>query len=421
LLRFSIDLTKEFHIEQLRIALLNHILAKQTKQDLLIRLDDSGNEKNIDEREVSETLALFGIDYTRIVAVSENIKYHTGMGMKLLLDKKAFNCFCSDEALETDKQKAKEKGEPYSYSGFCETISDETKFQCNAPFVVRIKKPDHNIQFTDLLKGELEYNPNKVDSFVILTHDKTPTDNFASAVDDMLYDISTVIKEENEVDNTPKQIHVRETLGYDKQINYIHLPMIEYKETPQSVKELVDMGYLPIAIANYLIFLGYKTPCEIFTIEEALQWFELSNISQESPLFDLEKLNHINREYMKTLDNIRFSKIVGFADEDIGKLAKLYIKECNTTKEIKEKIDTIFSKKTPLDEFQKEYEMIQKCLENAPFIKEFEEFKKYITEKTGLSDEKLFVALNFILTGTTNTKNLKLIYPLIRNYLGEII
>ncbi len=425
MLRFASSPTGDMHISNLRIALLNYIASKQLNVELLIRIDDINKEQNIEgkDKEILEILALFNIDYTRVVYQSENIKYHTQMAMKLLLDKKAFNCFCSDESLEKDRQKAEQEGKPYEYSGFCETISDETKFNCNAPFVVRLKKPEHAIKFHDFLKSDCSYEPFEVDSFVILKHDKSPTYNFASSIDDMLYDVSMVIQEEEQLCNTPKQIHVRDSLGYDKEVQYAHIPTITnlVTENFSSVKHLVDDGYLPIAIANYLILLGYETPKEIFTIEEALEWFDINNISKEPVEFDINKLNFINNEHLKTMDELRLSKILGYADQDIGKLGKIYLEECNTIKEIKSKIDAIFSKKENLEDSKEEYKTIKECLINAPFIEDFNELTKYITKKTMLTEEQLMVPLYYTLTGVKNGPNLSKIYPLIKNYLGEII
>ena len=417
MLRFAQSPTKDLDISNLRIALLNHIFAKQIKQELLIRIDDTNKEENIEgkDKEIIKLLDLFGIDYSRVVLQSENIKYHTGMGMKLLLDKKAFNCFCSDEALQKDKQEAKKQNKPYSYSGFCQTISDETKFNCNAPFVVRIQKPKTTIPFKDSLQGDIEFQPNEVDSFVILKHDKSPTYNFASAVDDMLYDISTLIRSENFLIDTSKQIHLRQSLGYDKKIEYYHIPNIK---NSVSVQSLIDKGYLPVAIANYLVTLGIPTKKDIFTIEEACEWIDIKKLSTKPSTFDINKLNLINKEHLQIIDNMRLSKIIGYADEDIGKLAKLYLSECNTTQEIKNKIDTIFNKKEPLEEFQRELKIIEECLSNAPFINHFNELQKYIKDKTGLNDETL---LRVALTGAKTGPNLSEIYPLIKNYIGEII
>lgn len=432
MLRFAPSPTGDMHIGSLRVALFNHILSKQLNEELLIRIDDADKEKNIEgkDKEILETLSLFSIGYTRVVNQSDNVKYHTQMAMKLLLDNKAFNCFCSDEALEQDREKAKLEKKPYSYSGFCETISDEAKFNCNAPFVVRLKKPSSNIQFTDVIKGEFTYEPDDVDSVIILNKDKSPTSIFAGSVDDMLYDISTIIREENQLVNTPKQIHIRESLGYDKQMKYIHLPLLLNSESENvlsinddyySVDYLIKEGYLPVAIANYLILLGYDHPKEIFDIEEAIEWFDIDKVSKSSVIFDINKLNYINQEHMKMLENMRFSKILGFADEDIGELGKLYIGECSTIKEIKEKIQAIFSEKKTLNNFQEEFKLLKECLQKAPFIEEFVQLQKYITDNTGLKGEKLSISLSYALTGTKNEKKLSEIYPLIRNYLGELV
>ena len=432
MLRFAPSPTGDMHIGNLRVALFNHILSKQLNEELLIRIEDTDKKRNIEgkEKDILEILNLFSIDYTRVVYQSENIKYYTQMAMKLLLDKKAFNCFCSDEALEQDRLKAQEAKIPYRYSGFCTTISDETKMQCNAPFVVRIHKPEQNIKFTDLIKGEFDHEPFDVDSFVILRQDKSPTYNFACAVDDMLYNISTIVRDEDHLSNTPKQIHIRESLGYDKQINYIHLPIILNLETGKdmskkddslSVKWLIDEGYLPVAIANYLILLGYNTPVEVFTLEEAMEWFNIDKVSKAPAKFDITKLKFLNTEHLKMMDELRLSKILGYADKDIGSLAKIYIEECDTIKEIKEKLSTIFNPKNSLEDCEEEFKLLKECIKEAPYIDDFNELKKYITSKTGLEEKQLVMPLRFALTGAKSGPNLSDMYPLIKNYLGEIV
>jgi len=432
LLRFAPSPTGDMHIGNLRVALINHILSKQLNEELLIRIEDTDKKRNIDgkEKEILELLTLFSVNFTRVVHQSENLKYHSQMAMKLLLDKKAFNCFCSEEALEIDREKAKDAKQPYRYSGFCTTVSDETKFQCNAPFTVRLEKPKHNIQFTDAIKGEFDYKPFDVDSFMILRQDKTPMYNFACAIDDMLFDISTVIRGEDQLPNTPKQIHIRQELGYTKEIKYAHLPMILDMETGKkmskrdeasSVRWLVDEGYLPVAISNYIILLGYNPPTEIFTLEEAEEWFDINKISQASAKFDIAKLKFINREHIKVMDELRLSKILGYADKDIGTLAKIYIEECDTINEIKSKITALFGAKKSLEGFEEEFKTLKECMINAPYIDDLNDLKKYITEQTGLKDEKLFTPLRYALTGEISGPSISDVYPLIKNYLGEII
>ncbi len=422
-MRFAQNPEKNLTIGNLRIALFNFILSKQENEELLIRIDDVNKDKNSKEnkkeKELIELLNLFGIEYARVVAQSENIKYHTGMAMKLLLDKKAFNCFCSEEALEQDRQKAIKEGKPYSYSGFCETISDETKFHCNAPFVVRIKKPSSDIKFDLPFKGQITFTPSDIDSFTILNHDKTPTSDFASGVDDMLYDISTVIQDQDQFLDTARHLHIMHSLGYEKKINYIDLPKIKNRDV--TVQSLIDEGYLPSAIANYLVLLGFNAPNEIFTIEEAIKWFDIKNLSKDEVTFDKEKLNSINKKYLETLDDMRLSKILGYADTDIGKLAKVYLKDCNTINEIKEKIDMIFSQKGNFEEFTEEFNQLRDCLQNAPYFEDLKELQEYILKQTELQEPVLSKVLDFSITGSKEPQNLEDIYPYIKNYLGEII
>ena len=428
MLRFAPTPIGNMNISSLRVALFNYMVSKQKNEDLLIRIENFNKDKNINSKskEILEILNLFSITYKNIIYQSDNLKYHTQFAMQLLVDKKAFNCFCGENALANDKEEAKASNKPYKYSGFCENLSDEVTFACEAPFTVRLKKPSLNIKFTDTIKGDFDYKPFDIDSFVILRHDKTPTYNFACAIDDMLSDISIVIRDEYYLLNTPEQIHIRNSIGYDKKIQYIHLPVmlnlnINEKDEVLSVKWLIDEGYLPAAIANYLVLLGYNSPKEIFTIEEALKWFDISKISKSPAKFDINKLKFINKEHIKSMDELRLSKILGYSDKDIGSLAKVYIKECDTIKQLKEKIDTIFKSKTTLKDFQDEFDLLNTCIINAPYIKDFNEFKKYIIKETSIKENSLLIPLRFVLTGAISGPNLSEIYPLIRNYLGEIV
>jgi len=432
LLRFAPSPTGDMHIGNLRVALFNHILSTQLNEELLIRIEDTDQKRNIEgkEKDILEILNLFSINYSRVAHQSENIKYHTQMAMKLLLNKNAFNCFCSEAALDKDREEAKKENKPYRYSGFCTTISDETKFNCNAPFVVRLKKPEKSILFTDLVKGDFSYEPFDVDSFVILREDKSPTYNFACAIDDMLFDISTVVRGEDQLPNTPKQIHIRKSLGYNRDINYIHLPMIldfktgkkmSKRDESSSVKWLVDQGYLPVAIANYLILLGYNPPVEVFTMEEAMEWFDINKVSKAAAKFDITKLNFLNREHLKMMDELRLSKILGYADKDIGILAKLYIQECDTVKEIKSKVDALFNAKRSFEGFEEEYTLLKKCVQEAPYIEDLNKLKTYVHKETSIDKKKLVVLLRYAFTGETNGPKLAEVYPLIKNYIGELV
>ena len=431
MLRFAPSPTGDMHIGNLRVAIFNYIVSKQLNEGLIIRIEDTDKERNIEgkDKEILEILNLFSIEYKSVFYQSENLKYHQKMALQLMTQKKAFACFCSDSKLEELKEESIKKGIAFRYDGFCETLSDETVLNTNAPFTVRLKKPDHNIKFTDLLKGDFEYAPFDVDSFIILRQDKTPTYNYACSVDDMLMDISMVIRGEDHVSNTPKQIHIRESLGYTKEIKYVHLPIIlnastgkkmSKRDDASSVKWLIDEGFLPSAIANYLVLMGNKTPTENFTLEEEISWFKIENVSRSGAKFDIDKLRFINRKYIDLLDEMRLSKILGFADNDIGKLAKLYLEEASTIKEIKSKLNNIFSQKSTLEGFEQESQAIKEALKNAPYFENYDDLKDYVVQKTELKGKNLFKPLRYILTGVENGPNLTDIYPFIKNYIGEI-
>ena len=422
MLRFAPSPIEDMNISNLRVAIFNYIVSKQLNEDLIIRIEDIDVERNIEgkDKEIIEILNLFSIEYKSVAHQSDSLKYHQKMALQLMTQKKAYACFCSDSKLDELREESVKDGKPFRYDGFCETLSDDTVLNTNAPFTVRIKEPEKNIKFTDF----------DVDSFIILKQDKTPTYNYACAIDDMIMDISTVIRCENHLFDTPKQIHIRNSLGYTKEIKYVHLPIILNAQTGKkmskrddasSVKWLIAEGFLPSAIANYLVLMGNKTPYEIFTLEDAISWFKIENVSRSAAKFDIDKLRFINRKHLEIIDEMRLSKILGFADADIGKLGKVYLEEASTIKEIKEKISLIFAPKTTCEDFQEEFLQLKECLQKAPFFDDFEELKKYVANETNLKGKSLFKPLRYILTGAHNGPNISDVYPLIKNYLGEII
>ena len=432
MLRFAPSPTGDMNIANLRVAIFNYIVAKQKNEDLIIRIEDIDKEKNVEgkDKSILELLNLFSIEYSSVIYQSENLKYHQRIAMQLMTKKEAFSCFCSNDKLEELKLEAKENSKPNVYDGFCATLSEETVFNCNAPFTVRLKNPKENITFIDGLKGDIEYKSSEIDSFNILKHDKTPTYNYACAVDDMLYDISMVIRDEDYLDNTVKQIHLRNIIGYDKKIDYVHLAgvlnastgkKISQKDKETSINYLIQEGFLPSAIANYLVLLGNKTPKEIFTLEEAIEWFDITKVSTNQTTFDINELKLINIKHLELMDDLRLSKILGFADADIGKLAKVYLEESSTINELKTRIKVIFEEKTSLEGFQNELKTLKECLENAPYYEDFNDLQKYITKETSLEGKFLDEPLRYVLTKADNGPDLSKIYPLIKNYLGDII
>jgi len=429
--RFAPPPTGDMHIGNLRTAIYNFIAARQNGEQFLVRIEDIDKEKYAAEKEdeMMQMLSLFGITWDQISYQSENLKFHHQLAAKLLMDQKAFSCFCTPKTLEQKKEAATAEKQAYRYDGTCKKLSDAEVLNNESPFVVRIKKPPEDIVFTDLIKGKLHFSADEIDDFVIMNVDKTPTSNFASSIDDMMFDISTVIQEEADLSNTPGQILIRNYLGYEKEIHYAHLPTIlneagekiDEDNAAFSVKQLLEKGFLPSAITNYLILLGNKTPTEIFTLYEAIAWFDLKNIADTPVKFEISKLMQINREHILRMEARTLAAQIGYSTEEIGKLAKCYTKtkESSTLQEIKENIDKIFAPKK-CENFEESFHKLQSIVKNAPYFPEYDAFENYLMQESGLDGERFFQPLRVMLTGAQNGPDLRDLYPFIKNYLGEI-
>ncbi|MSN96027.1 glutamate--tRNA ligase [Campylobacter sp. FMV-PI01] len=428
--RFAPSPTGDMHIGNLRAAIFNYILAKQSGKKFILRIEDTDQDRNISgtDSEIQEILTKFGIKWDALYYQSKNLKFHREFANKLLIDKKAFCCFCTQDDLSAKKDLAKEQNRAYRYDGTCEKLSDLEVLNETREFVVRMKKPNHTMKFTDVIKGDLNFDLDDVDSFVIMRSDKTPTYNFACAIDDMLMDISFVVRGEDHVSNTPKQDWIRECLGYEKSIKYAHLPIILNKdgkkmskrEKDSSVKNLLDIGYLPEAILNYLVLLGNKAPVEIFTIKEAIKWFDIKNISKSPAKFDIDKLNQINREHIRLADSQRLSEIFDI-DEKFSDLIKFYTQEASLIPEIKAKILAIFGKKNIPDEFKKSVEILRNEILKMQNFADFDDFKSTLMKNSNLKGKMFFMSLRILLTNTTHGPELCELYPLIKTYLKEIV
>lgn len=421
MLRFAPSPTGDMHIGDLRTALFNYIVSKQRNEDFIVRIEDIDKDKNVEgkDEEILALLSLFGIEYSQVIYQSENVRFHSAMALQLIHDKKAFSCFCSHEWLEKKREEAKENKKAYSYDDACRNLPNELVLDNMNPFTIRLSRPDKAIVINDLIKGEVSFEPDAVDSFIIMGQDKTPAYNFACAVDDMLSDISLVIRSQEHMSDTPKQDHVRASLGYEKKVEYAHLPII--LNDTFSVKWLLEEGFLPDAISNYLISIANETPQEIFDVKDAIEWFSLEKTSKSPAPFSIDLLREINKKHLKNMDVTELSRYVGFADANIGELAKVYLEEASTTKELKSKIEAIFAAKEIPEEFAEVAQIMAKTIKNAPYFQEYDDFKKYIMKESTLKDENFSKALRFLLTGAGNGPDIALVYKYLKNYIREII
>ena len=425
MLRFAQSPTGDMTIDDLRIALLTYLAAKERGERFVVRIVDGDRRRNIEakEREILEIMALFGIPHDDTTYRSRNLTIHQHMAVKLLQTRKAFACFCSPETLEAQRKKAEEAGIPYRYDGCCENLTDAEVIDNPNPFTIRLKKPDASVTVEDLLHGIHRFDPETIDRFVIMDVEKYPTEDFACAVDDMLQDISLVFRGEEALMSSARQVAVRDALGYDKKVRYAHLPplCIAGGALP-TVRSLLEEGYLPEAIVNWLLLpiLGEHGQ-EVFTLDEAQRRFRFEKLSQASVTLEIETLRTLNREHIRRTDPKELSRAFGFADADIGELAKAFLEEGSTIAEIRPRIAAIFAPKSFEGSSNETMEALRSVLRRAPHFETYEAFFAYVSERTGLANDALEQPLRLLLTGRETGPDLASLYPHLKNYLQEIV
>ncbi|WP_276890913.1 glutamate--tRNA ligase [Helicobacter japonicus] len=437
MLRFAPSPTGDMHIGNLRAAIFNYIIAKQTNQKFLIRIEDTDILRNIEgkDKEILALLNLFGLLWDNLVYQSDNFDKHRQLAEYLISKDLAFYCYCSKEFLESKRLEAKEQRKPFRYD---DSWAEIEKTSNHKP-VVRIRGAKSAISFEDSIKGEVRFEAHEIDSFVILKEDGIPTYNFACAVDDMLYDVSFIVRGEDHVSNTPRQILIHRALGYDKVLGYAHLPIIlgesgskmSKRDSASSVAWLLEEGFLPQAIMNYLISMGNRTPTEIFKLQDSYEWFDIKNIAKSPVKFDIKRLRFLNREHLKMLNEQEFALLLNSKDSSIGALAKLYLQEASTLNEIRTKIDGIFTPKCITQQennesFEQEcivlYTHLREMIESySEDLKDYESLKKALLQKSNLKGKRFFKPLRILLTGSTHGLELSEIYPYLRFFLRDIV
>ena len=413
MLRFAPSPTTDMHIASLRVAIFNYLLAQKRAEPFSIRIEDGDKEKNITGKDTEFMMILekFALKHDAVFHQSEHLNLHQTLAIRLLKDEKAFVCKCTNNTADTE----------FPCVSDCENLKSEeyeALKKSSEKFVIRIKSPQSDIHYNDIIKGELTATAKEIGSFVILKADTTPTANFAIAAADMLSNISLVIRDEKHLLNTPKQIHIQNLLRYENPTEYAHIPTVTHNV---SVKSLFEEGFVPDAILNYLLLIGNSNaPKEIFTLPDAIEWFDLNTLSKSEVMFDIEKLRDINREHLKLIEDKMLSTLFGFADADIGKLAKLYLEECSTITELEVKIRSIFSPKDFTVECGEEMKILENIINQAPYFENYDTFLQHITRKSEQEEKNLLTPLRYLLTNRENGPELSEIYPYIKSYLLEV-
>ncbi len=413
MLRFAPSPLEALSVSTLRVALVNYILSRQKQEQFIVRMDaiDEAAQSSSRDQEILDLLKKFAIEQEQLFYQQERLGRHQQFALSLLAQGKAFACTC-------------QAAESSMCQGEClddqERIAARIKAE-KIPYLLRLKRPKAAILFHDKIAGEIQKDPDELGEVILLKTDGTPTQAFATACDDMLEDISLVIREEKYLDNTPAQIHIKHSLGYTAQTSYAHLPEIKNlsdNKEALSITWLLTEGFLPDAIINYLLNIGIESPAEIFTLPDTIAWFSLEKCSSEPAPFDIEKLRHINRRHLEAMEENTLSRIFGFADADIGRLLKLYLEEASTLNALQKRLKAIFSPKSC--ETHREMQMISTLIQEAPMFHDFGAFMAYLSHQSGMTEKALLLPLRLLMTGAPKGPKLEDIYPLVKPYITEI-
>src|SRR5882762_5089106 len=307
------------HLGTASTALYNVLFARATGGTFVLRIDDTDVERNRPEYEllIYEALRWLDLDWDEgpdkggpyaPYRQSERVDLYKQRAAKLLAEEKAYRCFCTQEELEAERRQAQAEKRPYKYSRRC--LTDPPKDRTE--FAVRFKVPGGKVTFTDMIRGEMTFDAGLIGDFIVMKSDGYPTYQFASPVDDALMKITHVIRGEEHLSNTPYQLMIVDSLGYERPAAYAHMPLILAKDGAKLSKRkhpeanlalYREQGYLPEAMINYLALLGWNpgTQQEIFTFDALVRVFSFDRVQHAGARFDWEKLNWINREYMLKL------------------------------------------------------------------------------------------------------------------------
>lgn len=313
--RFPPSPTGLFHIGSARTALFNYLYAKQNNGKFILRIEDTDRERSkIEyEKDIIDSLSWLGItwDNEKIERQSERGDVYKNYLEKLLKDKKAYHCFCSKDELEAMRQEQMSRGETPKYNGACSRLSDAEvakKISEGKKFVIRLRAEAKKISFNDLIRGEIEFDTGLLGDFVIAKNLEEPLYNFTVVIDDAEAGITHIVRGEDHISNTPKQILVMEALEIAPPY-YAHLPLIlgpdrskmSKRHGAASVAEYKNQGYLKEALINFVAFLGWNpgTDKEIYSLAELVKDFNLEKIQKGGAIFNIERLNYLNGVYIR--------------------------------------------------------------------------------------------------------------------------
>lgn len=364
--RFAPSPTGPFHMGSARTALFNYLFAKKENGVLVLRIEDTDKERSSPEweKDIIENLKWLGIEYQEgPIRQSDRIQVYKKHLEQLLEQGRAYYCFCPQEELEAQRQEQMSRGEAPKYKGTCKTLSKEEvqkKLAEKTDSVIRFSAESKTIAFKDLIRGEVKFDTGLTGDFVIAKDLSSPLYNFSVVIDDAEMQITHVIRGEDHISNTPKQILLQEALGLSRPI-YAHLPLILAEDRTKlskrhgdnSVARFKNEGYLSEAIINFLALLGWNPGDnrEIFSLEELVKEFSIERIQKAGAVFNLKRLEWINGFYIRKMPIEKLAELClpylkGVGDipfQTLQEVAALHQERLKKLSEISEIADFFFT------------------------------------------------------------------------------
>ncbi|QSQ08943.1 Glutamate--tRNA ligase [Koleobacter methoxysyntrophicus] len=452
--RFAPSPTGHLHIGGARTALFNLLFARRHGGTFILRIEDTDLKRSSYESEevIIKDLQWLGIDWDEGVVKggefgpyrsTERRHIYKEYVDKLLKEGKAYYCYCTPEELEEERKNLLKKGQMPRYMGKCRYLSPEEikafEEQGRKP-VIRFKVPDDQlIVVDDMVRGKVEFDSSGIGDFVIVKSDGIPVYNFAVVIDDYLMKITHVIRGEEHLSNTPRQILIYDALGMEIP-KFAHVSLILGKDRTKMskrhgatwVEQYRDEGYLPEAIINFLALLGWspESEQEIFSMEELCRQFSLDRVAKNPAVFDIDKLKWMNGHYIRNSSTERITEMAvpyllkaGYikerdAEERFSWLNDIVdaVKESLTVvSEVAEKTRLFFEDSvSPEDDEAREVlkqdhiphliEVFREKVKQAPEVDEgfLNRVFKEIQKQTGIKGRKLFMPVRVLLTGQTH-------------------
>jgi glutamyl-tRNA synthetase len=317
--RFAPSPTGHLHIGGARTALFNWLFARHNNGTFILRIEDTDTSRSTDEyiEAIIEGMTWLGLDWDEgPFRQTDRFDIYRSYVDRLLAEGKAYRCYCTPGELEQRRETALAEGRTPQYDGRCRNLVEGP---AGKPFAVRFMMPQEGVTVVDdMIKGRIEFDNSLLEDMVILRSDGTPTYNFVVVVDDIDMKITHVIRGDDHVNNTPKQLHIYRAFGWEPP-GFGHLPMIlgsdksrlSKRHGATSVMAYKDMGYLPQALVNYLVRLGWSHgDQEVFTRKELINFFSFENVGSSAAVFNPEKLIWLNSQYMMAAKPEKLAELV---------------------------------------------------------------------------------------------------------------